>query len=86
MNLAPEDDNRVVGEIFNIFSLAGNFRCLPPPGVPQLRAGLPLHVGIREKAKGQLGGCRACEWGRKDSRVVGPWPDPQEKGATGRGR
>lgn len=31
MKLAPEGGNLVVGEIFNIFSLAGNFRHRHPP-------------------------------------------------------
>lgn len=84
MKIGTEDGKRIVGEIFNTFSMAGNLRRLPP-GIPQIRAGLPLHVGIGEKADGQLGGCTDCEWGREDSRVVGPWPDPP-KGATGRGR
>lgn len=86
MKLAPEGGNLVVGEIFNIFSLAGNFRHRHPPPPPaasppqiQILAGLPLLVSRREKATGQLGS----EWVWEDSRVLGASPDPQQKGATG---
>lgn len=53
MNPELEDCKLVVGEIFNIFNVAGSFRHLPPSPAPML----PLSVGAKEKANGQPGGC-----------------------------
>lgn len=70
------DCKLVVGEIFNILMSRGVSDTWPPPSPAPL---LPLSVGAKEKANGQPGDCTDCEWGREDSRVVGPWPDPQEE-------